>query len=106
MQEEGAGKLADARRLIQQGCDSCPSSEDVWLEFARLSKPEDGKAILAQGMGANPTSVRQATCLLLGEVAFYDLGIPACQSMASCNGRLKKFQGKLDGQTQKAEFSA
>ena len=58
VQEEVAGKLADARKLIQKGCDLCPTSEDVWLEFARLSKPEDARAIVAKGVGANPTSVR------------------------------------------------
>jgi len=58
IQEEVAGKLADARKLIQKGCDLCPTSEDVWLEFARLSKPEDAKAIVAKGVGAIPTSVR------------------------------------------------
>jgi hypothetical protein len=58
VQEEVAGKLADARKLIQKGCDLCPTSEDVWLEFARLSKPEDAKAIVAKGVGAIPTSVR------------------------------------------------
>ena len=58
LQEEVAGKLADARKLIQRGCDLCPHSEDVWLEFARLSKPEDAKAIVAKGVGSNPTSVR------------------------------------------------
>lgn len=57
-QEEVAGKLADARKLIQKGCELCPSSEDVWLEFARLSKPEDAKAIVAKGVAAIPTSVR------------------------------------------------
>ena len=57
LQEEVAGKLADARKLIQKGCDLCPTSEDVWLEFARLSKPEDAKAIVAKGVGAIPTSV-------------------------------------------------
>ena len=30
----------------------------MWLEFARLSKPEDAKAIVAKGVGQNPTSVR------------------------------------------------
>lgn len=44
--------------MIQKGCDLCPHSEDVWLEFARLSKPEDAKAIVAKGVGQNPTSVR------------------------------------------------
>lgn len=53
-----AGKLADARKLIQKGCELCPGSEDVWLEYARLSKPEDARAIVAKGVSANPNSVR------------------------------------------------
>ena len=53
-----AGKLPDARKLIQKGCELCPTSEDVWLEFARLSKLEDAKAIVARGVAAIPDSVR------------------------------------------------
>lgn len=58
VQEEVAGKLADARKLIAKGCELCPTAEDVWLEYVRLSKPEDAKAIVARGVAANATSVR------------------------------------------------
>lgn len=34
--EEHAGKMVAARKLIKQGCENCPKSEDVWLEAARL----------------------------------------------------------------------
>jgi pre-mRNA-processing factor 6 len=34
--EEKAGKLQTARTIIAEGCEKCPSSEDVWLEAARL----------------------------------------------------------------------
>ena len=34
--EEAAGKTAQARKLIMEGCEVCPDSEDVWLESARL----------------------------------------------------------------------
>ena len=34
--EEHAGRMVAARKLIKQGCDQCPKSEDVWLEAARL----------------------------------------------------------------------
>eukprot|EP00891_Asterochloris_glomerata_P002445 jgi/Astpho2/2445/fgenesh1_pg.00044_%23_65_t len=64
--EEVAGRHADARQLIQKGCDMCPGSEDVWLEAARLQTPENAKAVLARGVAANPTSARlwmQAACL-------------------------------------------
>jgi pre-mRNA-processing factor 6 len=34
--EEHAGRMVQARKLIKQGCEECPKSEDVWLEAARL----------------------------------------------------------------------
>lgn len=34
--EEHAGRMVAARKLIRQGCENCPKSEDVWLEAARL----------------------------------------------------------------------
>jgi pre-mRNA-processing factor 6 len=34
--EEHAGRMVAARKLIKQGCDQCPKSEDVWLEVTRL----------------------------------------------------------------------
>ena len=34
--EETAGKMAAARKVISQGCEMCPTSEDVWLEAAHL----------------------------------------------------------------------
>ena len=34
--EEHAGRMVAARKLIKQGRDQCPKSEDVWLEAARL----------------------------------------------------------------------
>lgn len=56
--EEVAGDLAAARALASQGCELCPSSEDVWLEAARLAKPDAAKSVLARGVGALPRSVR------------------------------------------------
>ncbi len=50
--------LAEARKLIMKGCDLCPTSEDVWLEAARLQTPEHAKALLARGVGYNQTSVK------------------------------------------------
>ena len=58
MQEELAGKLGDARKLVQKGCELCPTSEDVWLESARLTSPDNAKAVLARGVSANPNSVK------------------------------------------------
>jgi pre-mRNA-processing factor 6 len=36
--EEFAGKLVQARKIIRQGCETVPESEDVWLEAARMRK--------------------------------------------------------------------
>lgn len=50
--------MAEARKLIMKGCDLCPTSEDVWLEAARLQTPEHAKALLARGVSYNQTSVK------------------------------------------------
>ena len=55
--EEAAGKTLQARKLIQEGCEVCPSSEDVWLEAARLHPPTMAKTILASAVRRIPTSV-------------------------------------------------
>ena len=34
--EEHAGRMVASRKLIKQGCEQCPKSEDIWLEAARL----------------------------------------------------------------------
>ena len=52
-----AGKLSQARQLLKTGCEFCPNSEDVWLEAARLQPPDMAKAVLAQGVAANPLSI-------------------------------------------------
>lgn len=48
--EEVAGKMAIARKVIAQGCERCPKSEDVWLESARLNTNENAKVILANAI--------------------------------------------------------
>ncbi|CCU97446.1 unnamed protein product [Malassezia sympodialis ATCC 42132] len=48
--EEVAGKMAVARKVIAQGCEQCPRSEDVWLESARLNTVEHAKVILARAI--------------------------------------------------------
>lgn len=50
--EEVAGKMAIARKVIAQGCEHCPRSEDVWLENARLNNRENAKVVLAQATQA------------------------------------------------------
>jgi pre-mRNA-processing factor 6 len=35
--EEVAGKMVAARKLIEEGCQNCPKSEECWREAARLN---------------------------------------------------------------------
>ncbi|KAI9913757.1 hypothetical protein PsorP6_006132 [Peronosclerospora sorghi] len=56
--EEVAGKIVQARKIIAQGCESCPTQEDVWLEAARLQSPENAKTILAKAVRHVPKSVK------------------------------------------------
>lgn len=55
--EKVAGKLIQARKIIQEGCDSCPDSVDIWLEAAHLHSDENAKTILANAVKHLPTSV-------------------------------------------------
>ncbi|TFY64399.1 hypothetical protein EVG20_g5958 [Dentipellis fragilis] len=48
--EEHAGRMVAARKLIKMGCEQCPTSEDVWLEAARLHNNDDAKVILANAV--------------------------------------------------------
>jgi len=56
--EEVAGKLLNARKVIQDGCKACPANEDVWLEAARLQTPENAKVVLAEAVKKIPSSVK------------------------------------------------
>jgi pre-mRNA-processing factor 6 len=56
--EEAAGKILQARKIIQEGCKVCADSEDVWLEAARLHPPEVAKSILATAVRKIPTSIK------------------------------------------------
>ena len=55
--EEVAGKMSNARKIIQQGCDHCPKSEDIWLEAARLNTTDNAKVILARSIAHCSQSV-------------------------------------------------
>jgi pre-mRNA-processing factor 6 len=55
--EEAAGKILRARKLIQEGCQICPTHTDVWLEAARLHPPMIAKTILATAVRRIPHSV-------------------------------------------------
>ncbi|KAL7521050.1 hypothetical protein ACHAWX_005739 [Stephanocyclus meneghinianus] len=56
--EEAAGKTVQARKLIVEGCETCPDNEDVWLEAARLHPLEQAKTILAAASRRLPHSVK------------------------------------------------
>lgn len=56
--QEFAGRIVKARKIIREGCEACPDSEDVWLEAARLHTPDNAKIILANAVKHLPTSVK------------------------------------------------
>jgi len=56
--EKETGKLAQARSIIMKGCETCPTSEDVWLEAASLHPPKQARGILAKAVRQIPTSVK------------------------------------------------
>ncbi|EJF63314.1 hypothetical protein DICSQDRAFT_102468 [Dichomitus squalens LYAD-421 SS1] len=56
--EEHAGRMVAARKIIKQGCEQCPKSEDIWLEAARLHNNDDAKVILASAVQHVGQSVR------------------------------------------------
>lgn len=73
-----AGKQPQARLLLQKGCESCPTSDDIWLEASRMqANPDSAKAVLARGVAALPNSIKlwlQARCGAgLGDSASFDL---------------------------------
>lgn len=54
-----AGKSTQARLLLAKGCENCPTSDDVWLENARMqANPDNAKAVLARGVAAIPNSIK------------------------------------------------
>ena len=48
--EEFAGNTVAARKIIRQGCEINPESDDLWIESARLHGKEDAKSILGNIM--------------------------------------------------------
>lgn len=62
--EEVAGKLPLARKIIEEGCENCPDSEDVWVESARLQTPENAKLVVAQAVKRLPQSVAIWVCAI------------------------------------------
>lgn len=57
--EEKAGRVNRARDIMADGCAKCPKNEEVWLEAARLAKPDDAeKWLIAATKKYLPQSVR------------------------------------------------
>jgi pre-mRNA-processing factor 6 len=56
--EEVAGKIVAARKLIAQGCEQCPKSEDAWLENIRLNDNHNAKIIAASAIKNNEKSTK------------------------------------------------
>ncbi|KAJ2685762.1 U4/U6 x U5 tri-snRNP complex subunit Prp1 [Coemansia spiralis] len=57
--EEAAKKPAQARAIIDEACERCPRSEDVWLEAARLHpKGAAARSVLSRAVRALPQAVR------------------------------------------------
>jgi pre-mRNA-processing factor 6 len=56
--EEAAGKLPAARKILQEACEVCPHSADIYLEAARLHPPPIAKAILTTAVRKLPHEVK------------------------------------------------
>ncbi|KAK9276058.1 hypothetical protein L1049_005589 [Liquidambar formosana] len=56
--EEAVGRIQGARKLIKEGSEQCPKSEDVWSEACRLASPNEAKAVIARGVREIPNSVK------------------------------------------------
>mmetsp|Transcript_23097 Transcript_23097/g.56930 ORF Transcript_23097/g.56930 Transcript_23097/m.56930 type:complete len:966 (-) Transcript_23097:92-2989(-) len=52
-----AGKVAQARNMIVQGCEAVPLNEDIWVEASSIHPPDAAKKICAQAVHHLPTSV-------------------------------------------------
>lgn len=55
--EEESGRLKKACKVMEQACQNCPTSKDVWIEAARLNATEPAKAILARAVQFLPDDV-------------------------------------------------
>ncbi len=56
--EVHAKKMVAARKIIAEGCEKCPKSEDVWFHAAELNTADNAKRILARAVEHVPTSVK------------------------------------------------
>ncbi|ORX36867.1 PRP1 splicing factor, N-terminal-domain-containing protein [Kockovaella imperatae] len=56
--EVHAKKMVAARKIIAEGCEKCPKSEDVWFHAAELNTPENAKVVLGKAVQNVPQSVK------------------------------------------------
>ncbi|KAK8864243.1 hypothetical protein IAR55_001489 [Kwoniella newhampshirensis] len=56
--EVHAKKMVAARKIIADGCEKCPKSEDVWFHAAELNTPENARVILGKAVQHVPQSVK------------------------------------------------
>lgn len=58
--EEKSRKIKIAQNIIEQGCENCPRSEDVWLESIRLNAIDNHvcKVLVAKGIKFIPNSLQ------------------------------------------------
>ncbi|WRT66209.1 uncharacterized protein IL334_003162 [Kwoniella shivajii] len=56
--EVHAKKMVAARKIIAEGCEKCPNSEDIWFHAAELNTPENAKIILGRAVQNVPQSVK------------------------------------------------
>ncbi|WWD17460.1 hypothetical protein CI109_101901 [Kwoniella shandongensis] len=56
--EVHAKKMVAARKIIAEGCEKCPKSEDIWFHAAELNTPENSRIILGKAVQHVPQSVK------------------------------------------------
>lgn len=55
---ELAGKIQEARQLIEQGYQECPKNEYEWINACLLASLDEAKAVMARGIRSIPDSVK------------------------------------------------
>ncbi|EAR98979.1 Pre-mRNA splicing factor, putative (macronuclear) [Tetrahymena thermophila SB210] len=56
--EELDGKIQEARNVLYQGLPHCETSDEIWVEIARLETPEKARALLAKAATILPKSLK------------------------------------------------
>lgn len=98
--EEQVRNLPEARRVIRQGCELCPTDEDVWLEAARLQTPANARIVLADAVKSLPTSIKiwQAAADLEASVDAKKAVLRKALTLVPASEKLWKAAVSLEGQ--------